>query len=59
MVPIIGFLPQTVELSILAIKAAGFSPSNDSNTSVELLAEEKSMFIVKCFYHLSASFDID
>ena len=36
-VPIIGFLPQTVVLSIFAINAAGLRPSKDSNISVALL----------------------
>lgn len=38
MVPMIGLRPQTVELSMLAIKAAGFKLSKDSNMSV-LLSE--------------------
>lgn len=37
-VPIIGFLPHTVVLSMFAISAAGFRASNDSNISVALLA---------------------
>lgn len=35
MVPIIGFRPQTVELSILAISAAGLRASYDSKISDE------------------------
>lgn len=42
----IGFRPQTVVLSILAIKAAGFRLSKDSKISADLLSEKTHFYII-------------
>lgn len=47
--PIIGFLPHTVVLSILAIRAAGFRASNDSKISVELFTEKNAFVNLTLF----------